>query len=216
MVVTTRIRQRLAPIVLSVLAATLAACAEHTGPTAADLALDGTTQGGKADSGQPQGQKAIRGRVFRFSGEPRDTIPNDTLGTPVPVTGALVEACYLGPLPTDTVDTIAPPPPPPDSGDTIRPPVDTSWMDSLANVVRVRAAADAGRDSAGGGRPPQSCVVSTDRTDKDGNYVLDGLASGIYRVSVTLPGSRSPDAWTIAWVGGGDTHLQPFFFPPRR
>ncbi len=217
------IRQRIRPIVLSILAsAAVAACSEQSAPTASELALDGAASVAGRDSGQQgpphqEGRLAIHGRVLRFSGEPRDTIPNDTLGTPVPVAGALVEAYFVGPFQPDTGDSvIVPPPPPPDSGDTIRPPVDSSGPggDSLmfdARSFGLRVAAD-----TGGGIPKDRGRVAFDRTDGQGAYTLSGLVPGFYRVELTLAGESSARAWTIVAVRYGDTYAHPFLLPPQR
>ena len=210
-----RIRHRFAPIFLSVLAATVVvACTEQTGPTAAELAFDGRTGNGGRDSGQEvAGQYTIHGRVLRFSGEPSDSLPNDTLGIPEPVVAALVEAYFLAPLPVDTGDTIVPP----DSGDTIRPPVDSGRVDSLtARFAAGIRGSWIDTSGGGGGRPREAKAVSWDRTDAEGVYALRGVPNGIYRVDVTPPGRTSVFAWTYATVRDGDVWLHPFLLPPER
>ena len=214
-----RIRHRFAPIVLSVLAAaTVVACAEQNGPTAAELAFDGRTGSGGRDSGQQvEGGYTIHGRVLRFSGEPSDTIPNDTLGSPKPVVGALVEAYFLSHLPSDTGDTIVPP----DSGDTIRPPVDSSWVDSsrVDSLMARFSAAVRGSwidtsSGGGGGKPAEAKAVAWDRTNADGMYALRGVPNGIYRIDVTPAGSASASAWTYAVVRDSDVCMPAFLLPP--
>lgn len=215
-----RIRHRFGPIVLSVLAAaTVVACSEQTGPTAAELAFDGRSDNGGRDSGQQAGDGyTIHGRVLRFSGEPSDSLPNDTLGTPEPVPGALVEAYFLAHLPPDTGDTIVPP----DSGDTIRPPVDSSWVDS-SRVDSLMARLAAGvrgswidTSSGGGGKPDVDKPVAWDRTNADGVYALRGVPNGLYRLDVTPSGSRSAFAWTWVVVRDSDVWMYPFLLPPSR
>lgn len=218
---TSRIRQRVAPIVLSVLAAAAVACTEQNGPTAAQLGLDGADRAGHDSGQQADSTYSIHGRVLRFSGEGGDSLPNDTLGAALPVPGALVEAYFLAHVDPDTGDTLVPPDTvfPPDTGDTIRPPVDSSRIDSLmlasAGQRILGSWVDTSSGGGGGGGKPAR-AAAWDRTDGQGYYELRDVPRGIYRVEVTPPGSQSPAAWSIVVVSATDVWMHPFLLPPKR